>query len=273
MSMTPVFPAIRYFIEWLCCLDLAKVFDEKIKIPPRKEPDKFTCATMPEYDMSWDRIKDPFTRVVTTWGRKLPFLFDFFGPKKDEPTDTGGWFPPDVKDVIGQPPDTVKRIFADIGVPVFDVDKSPDIDFIDIFKAYAKVTPGKPVTLVERNGKVVNVTDRISTRDVGPIRKDVERAVADAGEAKSRVEDVGEIRSVIDTLRLKVEESRKLIDERDTTIRTLTENLDKLNVELKDSRRMQKESAERIETLSTKTAAIDELKANVERLLRRPPIG
>jgi len=109
-----------------------------------------------------------------------------------------------------------------------------------------------------RNDETLNLfrrnTDETVTREVSRVREDIRKQVGDD----------------VERLRTRIEESRKAIDERDGTIRNLTDQLGALQDELRAARKFQAEAETRIEALNAKSAGIDELRDAVTKLQRRP---
>lgn len=305
LSMVPVLPAIRWLFERLCCIDIPKILEDKFKVPP-DDDDKWTCAEMPDFDeVSWDRIKEPLDGIKQTLRRKMPLLVDFFTPKKKESTAQVTLVS---QDLVGQPVDVVKARLSDANIQVLDVTKLSRgrAGFIDALRPFPTFSPDHPVTILEHNGKVANVIDRIGTPEINAIAEKASRAIEVAEEAKSRVTDTSamaeniedmrrrvaeseqrgaealaaarldmrkEVGEDVERLRVRVDESRKIIEERDAMIRTLTENVENLQEQLSAARKTQKEATERIETLAAKSASVDELKTIVEKISRRLPPG
>ena len=270
MSFVPIFPAIRRVVERFCCLDVGRLFEDRFRVPPDGDPDAWTCATIPDLNrFSVSRARAPFDSAWADARRRVPFLFDFFTETEQPP------MPSDPREIVSnQPIDVARARLERLGIPVQGIERfNPAAGFANLLQPLTSFTPGRPVTLVERDGEVVFAHDRVTGATVGSIRENVDRAIETAEEAKRTVADTGAIREDVEKLRERVEESRRLVDERDGTIRSLNSIVERLQEELRAARQFQTDVEARIETLASKAAAIDELKANVDRLIRRPPIG
>lgn len=249
LSMVPVLPAVRWLVERLCCIDVPKILEDRFEVPPTHD-DQWKCANMPAFDeITWDRIKEPYEGAKETLRKKAPALFDFFVPKQKASVVE---VQPKMAQFVGAPVDDVVAALGAADIPVRDVAEVTGgrAGLTDLLRPSARFSKDRPVTIVASNGKVVNVIDRGGVREPGGM----------AGE----LEDV----------RRRVDESRRLIEERDAQIRTLSQNVEQLQEQLSAARKTQKESAERIEALSAKAASIDDLKSAVDRISRRlPPTG
>lgn len=310
LEMVPVLPAIRALFEKLCCFDIPEYLKDKYPMPPAGD-DRFKCEKLtPLTHFSISKFAAPFATAFGTYAKKMPFAFDYF--MKDE-TYGGETVKMESDELIGMPVEEAKVYFEKSNVPVLGVEKFGEMGGLrDLFRPVAKFGSGRAVTIVEHNGKVVNVHDRATTRDVGATREKAENALKVAGEAKATVVDPGgfrvevdrlrtqfdeeisrtrrstdetvtrevtrvredlkrEVADDVERLRVRIDESRRIIEERDSTINTLNEKLEKLSGELTESKRTQLEASERIAMLTEKATAVDELKIAVEKLARRPP--
>lgn len=310
LSYIPIIPVVSRVIEAFCCLDLPKIFENRIQLPPDGAPDHWNCPQLGTFTSSrFSQFTQPFQNLWKSNFSKISILRDLFL----QPQPTNGWKPVvEPVDVINQPIEIVRRRFADAGIPIAAIEAfDSSAGFKNFARAVTEFLPGQPVTLVERDGRVAFVHDRVTPSQVETLRADVEKAVTTAEEAKQSNVDGSALRSEIadvqrrvaavearpddtlstiareilrvrddirrevgddvERLRARIEDARRIVDERDTMIRSLTGTIEKLQDDLKAARTFQTEAQTKFDTLAGKVAGIDELRTLIGRL--RPPIG
>jgi len=307
LSYVPILPLLGRVVERFCCFDVTKFIESQIKIPPEGQPDTTKCDGLePLLGFRFSQVKQPFTNVAMSNLNKLPLLRDIFITAKP-PTPAV-----DPKAVLDQPIEVATSRLQDAGIPVLAVESfDPSAGLENFNKAITDFSPGQPVILVERNGVVEFVHNRVAPAHVAPIRETAGRALAAAEEAKQSVVDTSAIRTQIDgvekrvaavetksddtmasvvkeitrarddirkemgddveRLSTRIDEARRAVDERDTTIRSLTGTIEQLQNDLAAAQKLHAETQNRLETLTSKVAGIDELRAMIGKL--RPPIG
>lgn len=309
LTYVPVIPVASRLIEAFCCLDIPRIFEDRIKLPDDGSPDSWACPQIGTLaNFKFTQFTRPFQNLFRANLSKLPVLRDLFFHQQP----TNGWTPV-IKpvEVFNQPVDVVRARFENAGIPVAAIEKfDSNAGFTNFARAKTEFAPGQPVILVEHDGVVAYAHDRVSPAQVETLRADVGKAVTAAEEAKASTVDAGAIRNEIadvqrrvaaveskpddtmttiareitrarddirkevgddvERLRARIEEARRIVDDRDNTIRTLTGTIEKLQVDLQEARKFQTDAEKRFETINGQVAAIDELRTLVGRLRPGP---
>jgi prefoldin subunit 5 len=295
LSIIPIQQLIKLAVEKFCCFDIPEWF-KKIKLPNENDPNRFNCGQTPDLSVIFDTLRNfqqGTTNTIVERGKLFrDYVFNRQVPAKPIRPKT------DPRELIALPVDTAVGRLKDDGIEVNRVvEYQPDAARTSYATALTYFAPDRPVTIIQREGRVAYFTSQLDTSDVRDIRKDVEslardtkdirEAAANAGtiredvdavkkqatELSSRVEQVAGATTDLPLLRQDLESARKQIVERDAAIQTLNSQLAELQDAHKTASARIAELTTGLESASKAVQQFDGLKSRLDKVekLVRPP--